>query len=661
MEFRCPACDTSYRVPVRIDQQVRCARCNHVWRVAETDFVFAEEERDDSGVPEAFGDASGYDESDDQDRGDAHSFSPAGFGRDQMGEEPAEQTESEPGVDADDQAIWGWPDAEAEAFSRQAADQPVGDAPPHDELEPHVEPDSANSSDDDTDVSSGARFWNGEPEGNAAKQSRAETEIAEQWFSTLVGDGVESREPAHDEAPAAGFERIMEGIEDVIAETGNAAPDDGPRENPLVSGSGTTDPLSHLVSRDKAQARDEAADRPLDAGGNDARREDNVVHFTASRAEHRLGRADEPLDPGGSVGLDTSDDDPSPAPASSPQTEHAQEWRSVADESAGRHDAAGENRADQGHDDGDDAGVRYGDTVGRFDYFAALRPGDHDKPERGETLADPFERKAGEPDEPDARELAAQAAAADDAHEAALRDSLTFDTARHDFADDGTDGEKWSASFQRDENDRDDDLYVMGGDDRVRDGAPQERGDDRTTMLNDRVEDDVLLAEYEFGDDDDDDAEQPPGVVAAQRAGRGAGRWMAAAAWSLFVVIFAGVAVATISFRAQITEVLPAAAPVYGAVGFPVETPPLVFDDVSYAVNGTPPDSLTLKGSLTSTADGIIEVPRLKVTVRDEAGNTVLEESRFVGQASIVPGQKVSFSLDLDVPPEELKTVELRF
>lgn len=48
MQFECPnpECRTRYRVRVQVGQQVRCARCGHIWRVQEADFVSDTPEED---------------------------------------------------------------------------------------------------------------------------------------------------------------------------------------------------------------------------------------------------------------------------------------------------------------------------------------------------------------------------------------------------------------------------------------------------------------------------------------------------------------------------------------------------------------------------------------------------------------------------------------
>jgi hypothetical protein len=256
-------------------------------------------------------------------------------------------------------------------------------------------------------------------------------------------------------------------------------------------------------------------------------------------------------------------------------------------------------------------------------------------------------------DDPYARETTGGSAKTyyDPDHEAAQRDSLAFAADEDEFAED-EDGQDWS-----DYADADAAEYHVA-EDRNR-AALQHDGHASMSARPDDTDDDALLAEYDFGEEAVED--RVPPEIAAQQSRRGPGILIVGAAWALFLAILAGAGWSALSFRERIVEALPASEPLYAAIGFPVSQTPLALEDVSYALKGQPANVLTLTGRVKHNGSSLIEMPNLKITVRDEAEETVLEDSRFLGKAALLPGESMEFEVDLDVPAERLRTVELKF
>jgi len=653
MEFRCPACDTSYRVPVQLGQQVRCARCNHVWRIAETDFVIANEAPEEAEMPEEFSEPASRDED-----GEAPGLREV---RDSLST-LFDRSEDWPG--GQDQPA---PDA-------AAADAREDDWPGDDAVEPVSEPaldeHSAGSASADVDVTDKPEdVRGGEPDDHApasfagfgvehgprygakedlSDEDSPQKQIADNWFGRSSGDATEDAMGAGEVEHEGSFERIMEGIEEVIAETSqgghfaakpaDTAPGgiDGDALSALIGGTGASGAHS---------AAAESQERNSGASEDEGPRGAKVVQFSAPGGDQRhaetLRRADAPTSESREDAADTGD-----SLARMMDTLTVDRGHTDADSDHGTEQpepaSAEQYFAEDGPDDAYDAGAEASSEArGHFDDLRSVSenamPGAHAGSD------DPYERDMGHSGE----------AYYDADHVAAQRDSLAFSEDRDDFAADD------------DEHERDWADYADTDTARYEDSSDHERSTayrDGHALMSARpgdADDDALLAEYDFGDDAVEDAAPPE--IAAQQVRRGPGILVVGAAWALFFAVLAGAGWSALSFRDRIVEALPASQPVYAAIGFPVSQTPLALEDVSYALKGEPANVLTLTGRVKHTGRSLIEMPNLKITVRDEADETLLEDSRFLGQAAMLPGETMEFKVDLDVPAERLRTIELKF
>jgi predicted Zn finger-like uncharacterized protein len=624
MEFRCPACDTSYRVPVQLGQQVRCARCNHVWRVAEADFVIANETPEEGEMPDEFseaepGTASGEDAGLREVRDSLSTLFDGSGQLSDVSERAAEATRSQETVPDD------WPGGE---WRRENAETDAEIGPPPEtasqfspasitSAEEPSGPEGSESSDELANVR--AAFTSHGP----ADENSPQKQIADSWFGRT--DAAEA-EDAADNGHEGSFERIMEGIEEVIAETSK-----GEHVGPDNAG----DPLSALIRGESAPEAQGMA-QPHEGRVDDADPNvGKVVQFTspgsgqrpAEAASHNDSRPDEARNTHGASGAQMTDmADHSGAYLS----EDLEEREAIKAEADGFFTMAGdETAADQ-------------IMAGSQAEFDDLRD-DRDEAGRGAlgSIDDPYERAPRNGDE----------GYYDPSHDAAQRDSLAFSAYRDDFAADEDDGDEWADDAAM--------PFETAGpaEERERGYEPDERTgiDAREDMAND----DALLAEYDFGDETPEESLAPE--IASRQAKRGPGVLVVATAWTVFVAVLAGAGWSAIAFRERVVEALPASEPVYAAIGFPVSQTPLALEDVSYALKGEPANVVTLTGRVKHTGRSLIEMPNLKITVRDEADQTVLEDSRFLGQAAMLPGETMEFEIDLDVPAERLRTVELKF
>lgn len=634
MEFRCPACDTSYRVPVRIGQQVRCARCDHVWRVAETDFVAANEAPAHGDMPDEFSQAHEDDrrEHQHQDAGlrQVHDSLSTLFERseDWPGERRGlEAGQEHTGSDAarDDWPGSGWQqpasepadETQADAHAAAASAASMHEADAYDEPQHRGPDDHATATQTD---------FAGEPAtAGTTEEDSPQKQIADSWFGSSLGNTADDAEDAGAQEHEGSFERIMEGIEEVIAENSQS--------EEQHSEFAESAELSALIGAGQTPEQRTGADTgDEDAGSAGA----TVVQFTAPGADQRLS------EPGGRQNDWTGEAWNSVAETGEPMSKLLNQLASHRSGDAPE-DAHDHGRVEARYETDiseDDAAEDATAAAGALDpaqaHFAARQAGTDKTSAARAQSHDPYMR--GSEDSGESYYHADP--------EAAQRDSLAFSTDREEFDKDENSAEEWDGTA-----DIADGPYTA---DMPEGTAP----DDAASLAarSNTPDDDMLLAEYDFGDAASEQA-VPPDIAAR----RSPGLLVVGAAWALFLAVLAGAGWSAISFRERVVEALPAAAPVYAAIGFPVSQIPLALEDVSYALKGQPPNVLILKGRVTHTGGSLVEMPNLKITVRDGADEPILEETRFLGQAALLPGETLEFEVDLDVPAERLRTVELKF
>jgi len=635
MEFRCPACDTSYRVPVRIDQQVRCARCNHVWRIAESDFVFEDDAQDEGEMPEAFS-SPGFD--------DDHDVANAEAEIDDDLSKRVAWPEDESGRQTDEPATRAiWPDADRVAGEDERARdfETLASAP---------EP-TRHDTAFDTQTEHASTVSPEEEEADSLDRRLAGT-----WFAGAT-DQAETAPSQPDPEPHAGFERIMEGIEDVIAESSGSDEAAGDRAEPQAE-----DPLRALMSEERARhlGGTPQSDTPAAAPLHEDDWSGKVVRLTARGGQRDVeSHAQDRTLPADDDGVRVS------------SGESVEPMAELIDKiAAGRAEPSDFVEPDESTDNAsswEDTANGHTEQMGNA-HFAALQADLEDAAHAVAQPADPYAQENAEP--------WATEAYHDEAHEEAQRESLAFDPAQDAFEMQDTDlghrdaMDDRAAAIGRDEDDflreetgahvsheeagdtwRDEpaDIFAMEPDDDV------ERRADPAVM--DTQDDDALLAEYDFGEEAADEA--PPEAAASAR--RGSGTLTVAAAWALFVAVMGAAAVSAISFRDQVADALPASAPLYAAVGFPADPPPLVFGEVGYSWAEGTANTLILTGQVTNNRGEMTEMPDMQITARDDSGAVVAEESQFLGQSALMPNETLDFRVQVEVPPEQLETVELRF
>jgi predicted Zn finger-like uncharacterized protein len=153
-------------------------------------------------------------------------------------------------------------------------------------------------------------------------------------------------------------------------------------------------------------------------------------------------------------------------------------------------------------------------------------------------------------------------------------------------------------------------------------------------------------------------------LAARRRARRKAarrGRWRKpalAAAIILLVAAHAGL----VARRNEVVQRLPQTASLYAAIGLPVNLRGLGFENVR--MSRTEQDGvgvLVVEGSIVNVIGRPVEVPRLRLTLRNAAKQEIYSWTAQPGRSVLAPGDAFNFRSRLASPPSDARDVQVRF
>jgi predicted Zn finger-like uncharacterized protein len=154
-------------------------------------------------------------------------------------------------------------------------------------------------------------------------------------------------------------------------------------------------------------------------------------------------------------------------------------------------------------------------------------------------------------------------------------------------------------------------------------------------------------------------------TVAARRLQRGSKRrghaWMLSRLQTAILALLIADAV-LVGWRTDIVRVLPQTASFYAAMGLPVNLRGLSFDEVATSLeahDGVP--ILVVQGKIVNDTGAVIDVPRLKLIVRNAAKQEIYSWTAVPPQARLSAYQEVTFRARLASPPAESHDVLIRF
>jgi hypothetical protein len=164
-------------------------------------------------------------------------------------------------------------------------------------------------------------------------------------------------------------------------------------------------------------------------------------------------------------------------------------------------------------------------------------------------------------------------------------------------------------------------------------------------------------ASAEFGGEDIE-------TVAARRARAAKRRRKALRLPGLPTIILMLVALdlGLVGWRSDIVRWVPQMAPLYAAIGLPVNVRGVLFTDVTVETQSHEGVAvLVVQGTIVSTATQTVDVPRLRFAVRNASGDELYKWTALPNRPVLAAGQTLAFQSRLASPPPETHDVLVRF
>jgi predicted Zn finger-like uncharacterized protein len=133
--------------------------------------------------------------------------------------------------------------------------------------------------------------------------------------------------------------------------------------------------------------------------------------------------------------------------------------------------------------------------------------------------------------------------------------------------------------------------------------------------------------------------------------------WLTAA-----IILLALINVAVLAERTTIARTLPQTASFFDAIGLPVNLRNLAFRDLKTSRelhDGI--DILVIEGKIVSTGSATADVPRLRFAIDAANGREIYAWTSRPKRSKLAPGEALPFRTRLASPPEQGRTVKIRF
>ena len=138
-------------------------------------------------------------------------------------------------------------------------------------------------------------------------------------------------------------------------------------------------------------------------------------------------------------------------------------------------------------------------------------------------------------------------------------------------------------------------------------------------------------------------------------------KWRRSALSAAVVALMAANAV-LITWRSDIVRLLPQTAALYSAIGLAVNLRGLEFDDIRMSrAEQDGVNVLVVEGAIVNVTRRAVEVPRLRLAVRNDGKNEVYAWTARPARSILGPGEALSFRSRLASPPSDAREVEVRF
>jgi predicted Zn finger-like uncharacterized protein len=132
--------------------------------------------------------------------------------------------------------------------------------------------------------------------------------------------------------------------------------------------------------------------------------------------------------------------------------------------------------------------------------------------------------------------------------------------------------------------------------------------------------------------------------------------------WTALILVLFAFNVALIGARSEVVRFFPQTASLFSAVGLPVNLRNLKFENMRISKETQEGlSSLVIEGTIASTTNKPVEVPRLRFAARDTAGQEVYTWTALPTRSILGPGEKQEFRSRFVSPPASAVDVMVRF
>jgi predicted Zn finger-like uncharacterized protein len=128
------------------------------------------------------------------------------------------------------------------------------------------------------------------------------------------------------------------------------------------------------------------------------------------------------------------------------------------------------------------------------------------------------------------------------------------------------------------------------------------------------------------------------------------------------IAAMAGILIAVVFERENVSRMMPQMASLYSKVGLPVNLRGLAFEPIKAAVEQQDGVSvLVIEGTVRNVAKDPVEVPRLRFAMRNSAGAEIYSWTALPERAVLPPGEVQGFRTRLASPPADSRQIYVRF
>jgi predicted Zn finger-like uncharacterized protein len=153
--------------------------------------------------------------------------------------------------------------------------------------------------------------------------------------------------------------------------------------------------------------------------------------------------------------------------------------------------------------------------------------------------------------------------------------------------------------------------------------------------------------------------------IAARRARRevvGTGHRHLRPSLTTLIVVLIAVNGVLLGWRTDVVRLMPQTAPLFAAIGLPVNLRGLAFEDVTTSIESSENvPVLLVKGKITNISRQPRDVTRLRFAMRTTAGNEVYAWTSLPARSVLPPGESEPFETRLASPPADGQFVVVRF